>query len=82
MSPTSTGFSKDERKGLSGRPKLPPFAGWPIEYLQIITLDAAAELASCSVDTLKRHHREKLVRLGPRRLGMRRGDALMLSESA
>jgi hypothetical protein len=31
MVQTSTGLTKDERKGLSGRPKLPPFAGWPIE---------------------------------------------------
>jgi hypothetical protein len=51
-----------------------------IELERILSLDEAAQLASVSSDTLKRNHRDKLVRLSPRRLGMRVRDALMLSE--
>ena len=36
------------------------------------------ELSSLSEDSLKRHHRDKLVQLSPRRLGMKRKDALSL----
>jgi hypothetical protein len=58
-----------------------PFAGLtPIERLRIVTLVEAAQLSGVSKDTLLRHHRDKLVRLSPRRLGIRVGDALMLSE--
>ena len=38
----------------------------------------ASRLAGISEDGLRRHHSEKLIRLSPRRVGMRQGDALMI----
>jgi hypothetical protein len=60
------------------RPDFPKLTA--IELERIVPLDEAAQLSSVSEDTLKRNHRDKLVRLSPRRLGMRVRDALMLSE--
>jgi hypothetical protein len=57
--------------------KLPP----ALELERIINLQDAEEVSSLSVDSLKRHHADKLVELGPRRLGMRLRDALMLRKS-
>jgi hypothetical protein len=51
-----------------------------IERLRIIPLAEAAHLAGLSEDGLRRHHSAKLIRLSPRRVGMRLGDALMLKE--
>jgi hypothetical protein len=51
-----------------------------IELQRIASLAEAARLAGISVDTLQRHHPEKILRLSPRRLGMRVGDALQLSK--
>jgi hypothetical protein len=50
-----------------------------VERLRIISLAEAARLAGISEDGLRRHHPEKLIRLSPRRVGMRVGDALMIS---
>jgi hypothetical protein len=52
-----------------------------VERLRIIPLAEAARLAGMSEDSLRRHHPEKLIKLSPRRVGMRQGDALMLSDS-
>jgi hypothetical protein len=41
-------------------------------------LQECAELAGVSEDSLKRNHPEKIKRLGPRRLGMKRKHALSL----
>jgi hypothetical protein len=41
-------------------------------------LKESAELSSLSEDSLKRNHPDKIRRLGPRRLGMKRRDALSL----
>ena len=60
------------------RPDFPKLTA--IELERIVPLDEAAQLSSVTEDTLKRNHRDKLVRLSPRRLGMRVRDALMLSE--
>ena len=60
------------------RPDFPKLTA--IELERIVPLDEAAQLSSVSEDTLKRCHSDKLVRLSPRRLGMRVRDALMLSE--
>ena len=38
----------------------------------------SSELSSLSEDSLKRNHPDKIVRLGPRRLGMKRRVALSL----
>jgi hypothetical protein len=42
------------------------------------TLKESAELSSLSEDNLIRNHPDKIVRLSPRRLGMKRRDALSL----
>lgn len=52
----------------------------PLELERIVTLREASRLSSESVDTLKRRHTSKLVKLSPRRLGMRVRDALMLNQ--
>ncbi len=50
-----------------------------IELQRIVPLMEAARLAGISEDTLKRHHGDKIIRLSPRRLGMRVGVALKLT---
>jgi hypothetical protein len=50
-----------------------------VEKLRIIPLAEASRLAGVSEDHLRRHHSAKFIRLGPRRIGMRQGDALMLA---
>ena len=50
-----------------------------VERLRIIPLAEAARLAGISQDGLLRHYRDKIIKLSPRRLGMRQGDALMLN---
>jgi hypothetical protein len=50
----------------------------PLELRKIITLERVTELTTLSADSLKRHHSDKIKRLGPRRLGMRLGDALAI----
>ncbi len=50
-----------------------------VERLRIVPLAEAARLAGVSEDHLRRHHSAKFIRLGPRRIGMRQGDALMLA---
>ena len=51
-----------------------------VEANRIVDLRKGAALSSLSPDTIKRRYPEKLVRLSPRRLGIRVGDALMLSK--
>jgi hypothetical protein len=50
-----------------------------IELHRIIPLQEAARLAGCSIDTLKRNHKEKIVKISAHRYGMRVGDALFLT---
>jgi hypothetical protein len=52
----------------------------PLELMRIASLNEAAHLSGISKDSLRKYHRSKLIALGPRRLGMRVKDALMLSE--
>ena len=56
--------------------KLPPGR----ELDRIVSLQEATKISSLSADTLKRHHRKKVIELSPRRLGMRLRDALMLGK--
>jgi hypothetical protein len=49
-----------------------------IEMERIVPLKEAARLAGCSPDTLKRNHRNKIVQISDRRIGMRVRDALQL----
>ena len=52
-----------------------------LDLRRIITLERVTELTTLSADSLKRHHADKIRRLGPRRLGMRLGDALAIGTS-
>jgi hypothetical protein len=58
--------------------KLPP----RLELDQIISLQEAEQVSSLSPDSWKRNHRDKVIELSPRRLGVRLRDALMLGKSA
>jgi len=49
-----------------------------VELNRIAPLDEAARLAGASEDTLRRHHAHKFIRISPRRIGMRVGDALQI----
>jgi hypothetical protein len=50
-----------------------------LELEQIVPLEQAQELSSLSRGTILREHQDKLIKLSPRRIGMRLRDALMLS---
>jgi hypothetical protein len=50
----------------------------PLEMHRVVSLNEAARLAGISDDTLRRRHPDKIVRISPRRVGMRVGDALQL----
>jgi len=50
-----------------------------LEMQRIIPLQAAAKICGLSPDSLKRNHAGKIIRLGPRRLGIRVADALTIN---
>jgi hypothetical protein len=50
-----------------------------VELDRIITLSEATRISTISADSWRRHHRGMLVRLTPRRIGVRLRHALMLS---
>jgi hypothetical protein len=50
-----------------------------LELERILSLQEAETITTLSPDSWKRHHADKIVRLSPRRLGVRLRDALMLS---
>jgi hypothetical protein len=52
-----------------------------LELERIISLQEAADLRGCSIDSLKRNHADKIIAISPRRRGMRLRDALMLSKA-
>ena len=51
-----------------------------IALARIVSLREASELAGISEDTLRRIHGDKIIRLSPRRLGMRLKDALFITD--
>jgi hypothetical protein len=51
-----------------------------LELERIAPLAEASHLSGLSEDSIRRNHRDKLIVLGPRRLGMRVKHALMLGE--
>jgi hypothetical protein len=53
-----------------------------LELNRIVTLEQAAKLCSLSADTIQRRWPDKLIKLSPRRIGIRVRDALMLAETA
>jgi len=54
----------------------------PLELNRIVRLSEAGRLCGLSEDSLRRNHRDKLIRLGPRAIGMRVGHALHLMRKA
>jgi hypothetical protein len=58
-----------------------PTPTW-LDLERILPLKEAANVSSLSEDSLKRNHPDKIIRLGPRRLGMRAKDALMLGNTS
>ena len=54
----------------------------PLELNRIVRLSEAGRLCGLSEDSLRRTHRDKLIRLGPRAIGMRVGHALHLMRKA
>jgi hypothetical protein len=66
------------RKSISAS-ELPPLPDIPaVELWRIVEIKEASEHSSLSVRSLKRHYAHLLIELGPRRLGMRLGHALMI----
>jgi len=53
-----------------------------IALARVVTLREAAQLAGVSEDTLKRRRADKIIRLSPRRLGMRVRDAFLLGDES
>lgn len=56
--------------------KLPELT--PLELNRIVRLPEAGRLCGLSEDSLKRNHSDRIIRLGPRAIGMRVGHALHL----
>ena len=52
---------------------------WPVSMLKIVSLEEAEELSGMSRDTIERNHPDKIVKMSPRREGIRVGHALMLA---
>jgi hypothetical protein len=48
---------------------------------RVVTLRQAAEMSSLSEDTLRRRYAELIIKLSPRRSGMRLSDVLSLGQS-
>jgi hypothetical protein len=52
-----------------------------IELERIVGLAEASRLSGLSQASLRRNHTDKIIRLGPRRLGMRVKHALLLGDA-
>ncbi len=48
------------------------------ELNRVLTLSQAAHLCSLSIDTLRRRYKDKILRLSPRRSGIRVRDVLAI----
>ena len=70
-------MSKSAKTGEQELPELTP-----LELNRIVRLPEAGRLCGLSEDSLRRNHADKLVRLGPRAIGMRVGHALHLMRKA
>ena len=60
-------------------PDLPELTA--LELHRIVRLSEAGRLCGLSEDSLRRNHADKIVRLGPRAIGMRVGHALQLNKA-
>jgi hypothetical protein len=52
-----------------------------LQLERIISLQEAEKVSDLSADSWKRHHSDKVIKLSPRRLGVRLRDALMLGSN-
>jgi hypothetical protein len=52
----------------------------PLELNRIVRLAEAGRLCGLSEDSLRRNHSDKIIRLGPRAIGMRVGHVLQLTQ--
>ena len=52
-----------------------------IEAQRVVPLKEASRLAGVSIDTLRKHYRNLIVRVGPKRVGMRLGDVLGIGQA-
>jgi len=68
-------MSKPTKTNVPGLPKLTD-----LELNRIVRLSEAGRLCGLSEDSLRRNHADKIVRLGPRAVGMRVGHVLHLLE--
>jgi hypothetical protein len=50
-----------------------------LELERILPMPEVEEITSLSIDSLKRHHKDKIVNLSPRRLGMKLKHALAIA---
>jgi hypothetical protein len=50
-----------------------------LELERVLELPEVEEITSLSADSIKRHHRDKLVNLSPRRLGMKLRNVLAIA---
>jgi hypothetical protein len=50
-----------------------------LELERVLSLPEVERITNLSVDSLNRHHKEKIVELSPRRRGMRLRDALAIA---
>ena len=55
---------------------------WPVELLRIVDPKEAERLSSASWDTIQRNHADLIIKLSPRRVGLRVGHALMIAGTA
>jgi hypothetical protein len=53
----------------------------PLELLRVASLPEVKRLTGLSADTIKKHHGAKLVRVSPRRIGMRVKDVLAIAQA-
>jgi hypothetical protein len=55
--------------------------GWPVEWLKILAPEEVETESTLHWDTVKRHYPHLIIKLSSRRVGMRRGHALMLGKT-
>ena len=65
---------------MSSRSNIKPLTD-ELERQRLIPLAQAAEITSLSQDSLRRHHRDKIRKIGRRRLAMRLADVLAIGET-
>jgi hypothetical protein len=68
-------MSKPTKTTAQGLPKVPE-----LELNRIVRLPEASRLSGVSEDSLRRNYADKIIRLGPRAVGIRVGHCLHLIE--